>query len=104
MRRSLARLLGAGAAMASLGACATITAPGMTPLDHAGAAYSHLQAAADRALPLLPADKARRVRVILALIGAGLDVARAASGPVDRTAAIASVEAQLVALHTALRD
>ena len=54
MRRSLARLLGAGAAMASLGACATITAPGMTPLDHAGAAYSHLQAAADRALPLLP--------------------------------------------------
>ncbi|WP_294356316.1 hypothetical protein [uncultured Sphingomonas sp.] len=104
MRRGLARLVGAGAALASLGACAAIAAPGVTPLDRAGAAYSHLQAAADRAMPLLPAEKACRVRVILALIGFGLDAARAASGPVDRTAAIASVEAQLVALHAALRD
>ena len=53
---------------------------------------------------VLPADQARRVRVILALIGFGLDAARAASAPVDRTAAIASVEAQLVALHAELRD
>ena len=55
-------------------------------------------------MPLLPADKARRVRVILVLIGLGLDAARAASAPVERTAAVASVEAQLVALHAALRD
>ncbi len=105
MHRGLARAIGAGAAIIGLGGCMTIAAaPGVTPLDRADVAFTHLQAVAARALPLLPVAKATRVRAILAVIGFGLDAARAASVPTARMAAIARVEAQLAALHTALHD
>lgn len=92
------------AAAVLLSSCAALPIPAPAATDRAQTGFDRLSAAAELILPLLPRDREVRARAVLAATAIALAAVQDARSSTDRAAAIAAVDAQLVALRAALHD
>ncbi|PCG08679.1 hypothetical protein COA17_11010 [Sphingomonas ginsenosidimutans] len=100
MRRASFAALAAAALAVS--ACASIPTPSPAAIDRLDASFDRLQRASEPVLPLLPEERAVRVRATLAAIAIAIDAARLAATANAQRAAIARADAQVEQLAGAL--
>ena len=99
-RASIAIAIAASIAIAG---CAHVATPAMSPMERVEAAYQRLDTAAAAVLPRLPAPTAVRAETYLVALGAAVRLARSASTPGARDAAITDAATLLAQLGRLIR-